>query len=64
MYFFINKSKKYVFVHDFLSHHTSELPEILNLKYNEDRSFTLFKAIDFFIVFSFKKNENRSHFNT
>ena len=57
---FIHKLKNDVFVHDFLSHQTSELPEIwnlskhwTNLKNNEDR-FSKFAFLPFFMsVFRF-----------
>ena len=58
---FIHKLKNDVFVHDFLSHQTSELPEIwnlskhwTNLKNNEENShFSLFSCnfSIFFVVF-------------
>ena len=64
VFFFIHKLKNGVFVHNFLSHQTLELPEILNsskrltnLKCNEER-FSKFEYLhflrpffDFFVVF-------------
>ena len=76
-FIFIHTFQKYVFVHNFLSHQTSELTEIVNLNkrspnltYNE-KPFSKFEFLHFlrqfsgfFHVFLRFFNENISHFNT
>ena len=55
VFFSYTNKKDDVFVHDFLSHQTSELPEmwnfskhLTNLKNNEDR-FSIFAFLPFFL---------------